>query len=197
MAYPAKTDRAAIIAAGVSILAQSGLRGMSWRAVAAVLELAPNALYRYFKGREQLEMAVAAEVAARLHAALLKQHSVRHLPERAVRIFAATLLQFAREQHLLYEALLVPRPVTGEDAVAPRRLWLFAVDLVSRISGEAVAQEATVALWAFLHGIASLQSADAFGGEKPFASSFEFGLRAWIAAAKAAGSAQVKHAKAG
>jgi hypothetical protein len=42
-----------------------------------------------------------------------------------------------------------------------------------------------------------LQSANAFDGEKPFASSFEFGFRAWIAAAKAAGSAQVKHAKAG
>jgi AcrR family transcriptional regulator len=169
---------------------------MSWRAVAAALELAPNALYRYFENRQQLEMAVAAEVAARLHNALLKQHSARRSPEAAVRSFATSLLKFAREQHLLYEALLVPRPATGEDAIAPRRLWLFAVDLVSRISGEPFAQEATVALWAFLHGIASLQSAEAFDGEKPFAASFEFGFQAWIAAAKAAGSAQVKRAKA-
>jgi hypothetical protein len=35
---------------------------MTWRAVAAVLELAPNAPYRYFDNRQQLETAVAAEV---------------------------------------------------------------------------------------------------------------------------------------
>jgi hypothetical protein len=40
-----------------------------------------------------------------------------------------------------------------------------------------------VALWAFLHGIAALQSAQAFNEEKPI-SSFEFGLLAWIEAAK-------------
>jgi AcrR family transcriptional regulator len=196
MAYPPKTDRAAIVTAGVTILAQSGLRAMTWRAVAAALKLAPNALYRYFDNRQQLETAVAAEVASRLHAALLQQHSAKQSPERAVRTFATTLLKFAREQNLLYEALLVPRPAIGEDAVAPQRLWLFAVQLVSRVSGEPVAREATVALWAFLHGIASLQSADAFDEEKPFASSFEFGLQSWIAAAKAAASAPVKHAKA-
>jgi AcrR family transcriptional regulator len=196
MAYPSKTDRSAIVAAGLTILAASGLRAMTWRGVAASLKLAPNALYRYFGNRQELESAVAAEVASRLHAALLKQHSTKQSPEGAVRSFATTLLKFAREQNLLYEALLVPRPAIGEDAVAPRRLWLFAVGLVSRVSGEEVAHEATVALWAFLHGIASLQSADAFDMEKPFASSFEFGFQSWIAAAKAAALAQVKHAKA-
>jgi AcrR family transcriptional regulator len=196
MAYPPKTDRAAIITAGVTILAHSGLRAMTWRAVAAALKLAPNALYRYFDNRQQLETAVAAEVASRLHAALLEQHSAKQSPERAVRTFASTLLKFAREQNLLYEALLVPRAAIGEDAIAPQRLWLFTVQLVSRVSGEPVAREATVALWAFLHGIASLQSADAFDEEKPFASSFEFGFQSWIVAAKAAASEQVKHAKA-
>jgi hypothetical protein len=42
-----------------------------------------------------------------------------------------------------------------------------------------------VALWAFLRGIAALQSAQAFNEEKPV-SSFEFGLSAWIEAAKEA-----------
>jgi AcrR family transcriptional regulator len=196
MAYPSKTDRPSIIAAAVSILAESGLRAMSWRSVAAKLRLAPNALYRYFENRKQLEAAVAAEVAERLYTALVKKNSAKHSAAKAVRMFAITLLKFADEQHLLYEALLVPRPATGEDAIAPRRLWLFALGLVSRVSGEKVAQEATVALWAFLHGIASLQSADAFDEEKPFAGSFEFGFQAWLTAASAARSAWVKHAKA-
>jgi AcrR family transcriptional regulator len=196
MPYPSKTNRPAIIAAAVAILARSGLRGMSWRSVAAALNVAPNALYRYFDNREQMETAVAAEVAGRLHAALLKTNSVKQSAETAIRTFSMTLLNFAREQHLLYEALLVPRPASGEDAIAPQGLWLFAVGLVSRVSGEKVANEATVALWAFLHGIASLQSTEAFDEEKPFASSFEFGLQAWMAAARAAGITQVKHAKA-
>jgi AcrR family transcriptional regulator len=197
MAYPSKTDRPAIIAAAMGILAESGLRAMSLRSVAAALNLAPNALYRYFESRQQLETAVAAEVAKRLHAELLKQNSARQSAAQAVRTFAVTLLQFANEQRLLYEALLVPRPAAGEDAIAPQCLWLFALGLVSRVSGERIAPEATVALWAFLHGIASLQSAAAFDEEKPFTSSFEFGFQAWLEAASAAASRRVKHAKAG
>jgi AcrR family transcriptional regulator len=192
MAYPAKTDRSAILAAAVGILAQQGLRGMSWRAVAASLGLAPNSLYRYFASRKHLEMAVAAEVAGRLHAALLKTNPEKQAAEKSIRAFAKAYLLFAREQHLLYEALLVPRPASGEDAIAPRRLWLFAVGVVSRVSGPKAAQEATVALWAFLHGIAALHSADAFDAEKPFSSSFEFGYRAWMEAARAAASAGAK-----
>jgi hypothetical protein len=64
---------------------------------------------------------------------------------------------------------------------------LFFVDQVHQITGRSKTQEAAVALWAFLHGIAALQSADAFNKEKP-ASSFEFGLSAWIQAAKDARS---------
>jgi Tetracyclin repressor-like, C-terminal domain len=126
----------------------------------------------------------------------LKKNSAKQSAAQAVRTFAITLLQFANEQRLLYEALLVPRPATGEDASAPRSLWLFALGLVSRVSGERVAPEATVALWAFLHGIASLQSAAAFDAEKPFSSSFEFGFQAWLMAASAAASPRLKHAKA-
>jgi AcrR family transcriptional regulator len=195
MAYPAKTDRSAILAAAVRILSQQGLRGMSWRAVAASLRLAPNSLYRYFASRSHLEMAVAAEVAGRLHAALLKTNPEKQAAEKSIRAFAKAYLRFAREQHLLYEALLVPRPATGEDAIAPKRLWLFAVELVSRVSGPKVAQESTVALWAFLHGIAALQSADAFDEEKPFSSSFEFGYRAWMEAARAAAASGTKRGR--
>jgi AcrR family transcriptional regulator len=197
MAYPSKTDRQSIIATAMAILAKAGLRGMSWRSVAAALKLAPNALYRYFDSRQQLETAVAAAVAERVYVALLNKQSARHSPTQAVRIFAVTLLQFADEHQLLYEALLIPRPASGEDAIAPQRLWLHALGLVSRVSGAKVAQEATVALWAFLHGIASLQSVSAFDAEKPFNDSFEFGFQAWLSAATSAGLMGVKHAKVG
>jgi AcrR family transcriptional regulator len=141
-------------------------------------------MYSYFVDREHLQTAVAAEVAATLHARLLRA-CAKKTPEESIISLAKAYLRFAKEQHLLYEALVVTRPAAGEDAVAPERLWLFFLDQVSQITGGPKAQEAAVALWAFLHGIAALQSAQAFNEEKP-ASSFEFGLSAWIQAAKAA-----------
>ncbi len=93
-------------------------------------------------------------------------------------------MRFAREHRLLYEALLVPRPPAGGvDTVEPEQLWLFVLGIVTAVSGKAAAHEATVALWAFLHGMASLQSVNAFNDEKPL-SSLEFGLLAWMQAAQ-------------
>jgi AcrR family transcriptional regulator len=183
MARPLSTTKEIILAAAMDLLARNGLRGMSIRSVAGVLGLAPNAMYSYFADREHLQAAVAAEVAAKLHAMLLKSCEEKAVDEPIVSL-ARAYLRFAREQHLLYEALVVTRPNTGEDAIAPERLWLFFLDQVRQITGDARAQEAAVALWAFLHGIAALQSAQAFNEEKP-ASSIEFGLAAWMQAAKA------------
>jgi AcrR family transcriptional regulator len=184
MARPLSTDKKTIVAAAVNLLAQNGLRGMSIRSVAGAVGLAPNAMYSYFVDREQLEAAVAAEVAGRLHAMLLKA-CAQKTSEDSIRSLAKAFLRFAKEQHLIYEALVVPRPASGEDAILPEQLWLFFVDQVRRVTGASKSREAAVALWAFLHGIASLQSAQAFNEEKPVRS-FEFGLSAWIDAAKAA-----------
>ncbi len=184
MARPLSTNKKTVVAAAMELLAQNGLRGVSIRSVAGALGLAPNAMYSYFVDREHLEAAVAAEVAGRLHAMLLKACADK-TPEESIRSLAMSYLRFAKEQHLIYEALVVTRPASGDDALRPERLWLFFVDQVCRITGEAKSKEAAVALWAFLHGIAALQSAQAFNEEKPF-SSFEFGLSAWIKAAKGA-----------
>ena len=168
----------------MDLLAQNGLRGMSIRSVAGSLGLAPNAMYSYFVDIKQLQTAVAAEVAGRLHAMLLEACTEK-TSEDSIRSLAKAYLRFAKEQHLIYEALVVTRPASGEDAIVPERLWLFFVEQVRRITGASKSQEAAVALWAFLHGIAALQSAQAFNEEKP-GSSFEFGLSAWIEAAKVA-----------
>ncbi len=168
----------------MNLLSQQGLHGISIRSVAAALHLAPNALYRYFADREALESAVAAEVAARLHIVLMKTCKAKS-PEASIRSLAAAYLLFAKKQHLLYEALLVPRPSSGDAAVAPEQLWLYVVDQVSRVSGDRAKQQAAVALWAMLHGMAALQSVNAFNAEKP-RSSLEFALTAWLQAANAA-----------
>jgi AcrR family transcriptional regulator len=186
MSHPSKLDRAAIIAAGMELLAREGLRGLSLRAIAGALDVAPNALYHHVADRKALETMLAAEVSVLLHAAIRrKTQTPTRSSEGAIRALAAEYMRFAREQHLLYEALLVPRPAVGADAIGPEQLWLFVLNLVTQVSGKAAAHEATVALWALLHGMASLQSVNAFNDEKPF-SSFDFGLQAWMQAANAA-----------
>ena len=168
----------------MALLAQQGLHGISIRSIAGVLGLVPNALYRYYTNREALESALAAEVAARLHVVLAAACEGKKA-EESIRSLASAYMQFAKEHQLLYEALLVPRPATGDDAVAPEQLWRFVVGEVRRVSGERRKQEAAVSLWAVLHGMAALQSAGAFNPEKP-RSSLGFALTAWMKGASAA-----------
>jgi AcrR family transcriptional regulator len=140
-------------------------------------------IYRYFSDGAQLEAAVGAKVSATLHGLLLDAAGEQP-PEAAIRAIATAYLRFARDHQLRYEALLVPRPESGDDAVAPKQLWDFFTGQVGRLVGEERAGEAAMSLWAFLHGVAALQSAHIFSEEKPF-SSVVFGLSAWLAAARA------------
>jgi AcrR family transcriptional regulator len=195
MAYPSKTSRRKIVVAALKLLARDGLAAASLRSLARALRLAPNALYRYFPDRTSLEQAIAADVAGTFHAMLVRAVGAKG-PEESIRAIARAYLKFARERKFLYEALLVPRPASGEDAVAPEKLWRFAVQHAARVAGEARAAEATVAFWAFLHGMAALQSAEAFGEEQPF-SSFEFGMAAWMNAARTMRDAETQRTQAG
>lgn len=183
MAYPSKTSAEQITEAAVAIVATAGLRGLSLRAVASSLGVTPMTIYRYFSDGAQLEAAVGAKVSATLHALLLDAAGEQP-PEAAIRAIATAYLRFARDHQLRYEALLVPRPESGDDAVAPKQLWDFFTGQVGRLVGEERAGEAAMSLWAFLHGVAALQSAHIFSEEKPF-SSVVFGLSAWLAAARA------------
>jgi hypothetical protein len=118
MAFPAKTDSQRILDAAMILLAREGLRGMSLRAVAVSLKIAPNVIYRYFRDHAHLEAAVGAEVCRRLHAVLRKAAHGRE-PEAAARATAKAYLKFARDNALLYEALLIPRPASGDEAATP------------------------------------------------------------------------------
>jgi AcrR family transcriptional regulator len=181
MAYPSKTDRMTILAAAVVQLEEQGLRGLSLRSLAASLEVAPNALYRYFADRSILETALVGEVARLLHAAM--QRAVRKgAPEKTIRGIARAYLAFARKHPNLYELLLLPCDTKGEDATSIENLWKFVVENVSALTGQSHANEASVALWALLHGMAQLEAVKVFRTEKDGAG-FEFGLGAWLSAA--------------
>ena len=177
MPFPSKTDRNAILAVALDELANGGIRNLSLRNIAATLGLAPNALYRYFSDRAALEAALADECARRLEVVLRKAtHGAD--AAKSIRRMADTYLRFAKENHNLYEVFMSFH--TPDHAGSPRQsLWRFTVEQVQRITGETHAGEAAVALWALLHGAATLEAGKVHGKNKP-ASGFEFGLNAWF-----------------
>jgi AcrR family transcriptional regulator len=181
MSYPSKTDRRTILAAAMNQVAQYGIGKLAIRSVAAELGLAPNALYRYFDNLAALAAALADESRTRLLDKLQTAVSAGH-PADTIRAIAESYLQFSRDHPALFALTLLPG--AAEDDAEPSHLksWNFTRAHVARLYGEERASEATVALWAFLHGMTALEAAGIFGETKP-ASSVEFGLQMWIDAA--------------
>src|ERR1700691_3916732 len=179
MPYPSKTDRQTILSAAVKELARGGIRDLSLRTIAASLDLAPNAIYRYFSDRRALEAALADEAARQLELALRKAADGCE-PVTAIRKMSSAYLKFAKDNPHLYEAMMSLH-APGHDATSHLSLWTFTVEQVQRIAGSDRAPRASVALWAFLHGAVALEAAQVLGEIKP-ASGLEFGFEAWLMA---------------
>jgi AcrR family transcriptional regulator len=125
MPYPSKTDRQTILSAAVMELVHGGIRGLSLRNIAASLDLAPNAIYRYFPDRRALEAALANEAARRLELALRKAADGRE-PVTAIRKMSSAYIKFARDNPHLYEAMMSLH-APGHDATSHLSLWTFTV----------------------------------------------------------------------
>ena len=95
MPYPSKTDRQTILSAAVKQLAHGGIRDLSLRNLAASLDLAPNAIYRYFSDRSALEAALASEAARQMELALRRAADGRE-PVTAIREMSSAYIKFAR-----------------------------------------------------------------------------------------------------
>jgi AcrR family transcriptional regulator len=177
MPYPSKTDRQTILSAAVRYLAHRDIRHLSLRNLAASLHLAPNAIYRYFSDRSALEAALANEAARQLELAL-RNAADGCEPVTTIREMSAAYIKFARDHRHLYEVMMSLH-APEHDATFRQSLWTFTVEQVQRIAGSDRAAEASVALWAFLHGAVALEAAQVFGENKP-ASGLEFGLDSWL-----------------
>jgi AcrR family transcriptional regulator len=181
MSYPSKTDRQTILGVAMNQVAQHGIGKLAIRSVAAELGLAPNALYRYFDNLAALVAALADESRSRL-LAQLQAAAGDHPPVQTIRAIADAYLQFSRDHPAVFALTLLPGAAESDAEPSHLKSWNFTRGHVARLYGEARAPEATVALWAFLHGMTALEAAGVFGEAKP-ASSFEFGLAMWIDAA--------------
>src|ERR1700738_1873836 len=135
MPYPSKTDRQTILSAAVKELAQGGIRDLSLRNIAASLDLAPNAIYRYFSDRRALEAALANEAARQLELALRKAADGCE-PVTAIREMSSAYIKFARDNRHLYEVMmslhapehdanLPPKPLDVHRRAGATNSWLM------------------------------------------------------------------------
>jgi AcrR family transcriptional regulator len=109
------------------------------------------AIYRYFSDRSALEAALADESARQLELALRKAAD-GYDPATAIRRMATAYLKFARDNRHLYEVMMSLH-APEHDATCRQSLWMFTIEQVQRIAGEDRAAQASVALWALLHGV--------------------------------------------
>ena len=181
MAYPGKTDRASILAAALEQVDSEGVENLAIRSVAAKLQLAPNALYRYFESFAALQAALAEE--ARLQMlGIMQKAAGRKGPSQTIRAISEAYLRFAQHQPRVFALYL---KTSGPDSHTPQcaRNTEFFLRQVSRVYGEERAWKASHALWAFLHGLAVLLDAGVLPPKEAF-TSLQFGLQIWIDGAR-------------
>jgi AcrR family transcriptional regulator len=156
MPHPSKTSKEAIVAAAVEMI-EEGLAGdLSMRAVARKLGLAPNALYYYFRDRQTLEAAVAAEGMRRLHA-ILKRAAAGLQGPGGIRRMCNSYVRFARSNPALYAAMMRKHPDVPELVAARRGFREFSQGLFAGIENPPAAAKANFAPWALLHGLVVLE----------------------------------------
>jgi hypothetical protein len=69
---------------------------------------------------------------------------------------SSAYIKFARDNRHLYEVMMSLH-APEHDATFHQSLWTFTVEQVQRVAGASRAAEASVALWAFLHGAVALE----------------------------------------
>jgi AcrR family transcriptional regulator len=180
MAYPAKTDRKSILTAALEQVESEGLENLAIRSVAGKLELAPNALYRYFENLSALELAVAEEVRFQMLEVMQKVIG-RKGPTESIRAISEAYLHFAHQRPRAFALYL-----KNSDSQTPQcaRNTEFFVEQVTRVYGQDRARMAAHALWAQIHGLAVLLGAGVLPREGAHVR-LKFALKIWIDGAAA------------
>jgi len=166
MSYPKKTSRETILEAAIGLIEAQGLNQLSMRTLAAQLGVTPNALYRYFASKGELEVAVADEAGRVLLTAMQKAVGQK-VGLDAIRAVARTYLKFARQQPALYALKMRYCKDENEEPDSHKQLWAAMLALVDGLQGPWQAEDLAMNLWAYLHGLVELDRAELLGGRKP------------------------------
>lgn len=157
--------RELILSAAEEIIEAGGLAQLSAREVARRIEYSPGTLYNMFENLADLILHVEARVLTRLDERLLQATSGSNGKE-AIRRFAHTYLEFSHEQPHLWNLLFEHMPQTAaipswyrDKIEQPLRRLEHELTQLSKSADKESCRRKAQALWAGLHGVASLSTA--------------------------------------
>ncbi|MGN6501449.1 MAG: TetR/AcrR family transcriptional regulator [Pseudolysinimonas sp.] len=181
MPTPARTDRAAIVAAGRLIVESSGLEGLTMQAVAEHVGVRAPSLYKHVRDRRELIALVVGATLDDLATRLVATESERDPRQRLV-AQATALRHFAHEHptgfSLVFAVHDTPRvePETAARAVAP------VLDAVAELVGAEHALDGARLVTAWANGFLSMELGGAFQLGPGVDEAWEWGLHRIIAA---------------
>jgi AcrR family transcriptional regulator len=178
MSYPKKLSADTVLDSALTHVEVHGLASLSMRALAAELGVAPNALYRYFASKAELELAMADAAGKRLLAEL---EAAAHQSDPALVIEAVALayFRFARHNPELY-ALKMRYCKQANEPDSHDAVWQFVMHMASALPTAWPPQDLALSLWAFLHGMVELDRANLLDGRPP-EGTIQVGLRVMLA----------------
>ncbi len=188
MSYPKKISRETILETAMAFIEDHGVAELSMRTLAGNLGVTPNALYRYFASKADLEYAMADE-GGQLMLADLEQAAAGLAPPNDFRAVARAYIRFARRYPQLY-AMKMQHCAANEDKPGSHdAIWDFVMQLAGKLPTPWDPKDLAMSLWAFLHGMVELDRANLLEGRSPEAT-VEVGLDVMMAGLLAHISAQ-------
>jgi AcrR family transcriptional regulator len=179
MSYPKKISQEAILACALAYIEDQGLAQLSMRTLAANLGVTPNALYRYFASKADLEFAMADE-GGRLMLATLEHAAQGLIAPQAIRAMAGAYIRFARQYPQLYAVKMQHSGGNNTKPGSHDEVWRFVMNLAASLPSPWSPKDLAMSLWAFLHGMVELDRTNSLEGRPPEAA-IEVGLDIMVA----------------
>lgn len=180
---PLPPDSPTLLENAMSQLTREGIAGLSFRGIAAVLDITPEELQRSFADSSAVEAALAAE-SSRLLLTSLQAAAAAQASNKAIARIAHSFVSFARsEPHVFALCQKYEVPHHGTEW-ATSELWSFLLPQIARVYQPADVSNAALVLWALLNGFTSYTSSGALT-EPVLTRSLNLGLSGWMMAATA------------
>lgn len=159
--------RELILAAATELIEREGLSGLSAREIARNIGYSPGTLYNVFENLDDLVLTIEGRLLDRLHERLAAVPATDD-PRRRVHALAAAYLEFTHQNPRLWNLLFEHHLPKGRDVPPAYRAKLdallalveSALQPVMREADPASLRRAARVLWAGVHGITSLSTAD-------------------------------------
>jgi AcrR family transcriptional regulator len=179
MSYPKKISRETVLEAALAFIEARGAAELSMRTLATQVGVTPNALYRYFASKAELESAMA-DAGGRMLLADLEQAAAGSALPESIRAVAKAYVRFARGKPALYALKMQHCAQEGMDQGGHADLWAFVTGLASELPTPWDPKDLALSLWAFLHGMVELDRAQLLEGRTAEAS-IDVGLDVMLA----------------